>query len=344
MDVRCASGRLRTARFCLFGQRPLSLATMSSLPGLPTIHNGASAAAEGMWSDGPVDVNMTQLAVSAPPAPPTPSVESGAAKAARNRVLRTYKIYDQQLLALRQSQLHAFSLSWLCVVLVAVDPTKTMDEAFTLWMATQPRAMILPDKLHAEVIEVLSSKQTKHASYIAWKRRGFFTRATQGITTLHTIVKVQKAKPRGKSAQDAIDIESGDEQEAAAASSTTAATVVRRVPRQSEVLEIIRELHERRLHPGARTTYAALLEDVDGIPRAVVEAFVARCLVCTQKAAKKSGSKAAIKGIYSSRVNERCQMDLFDMQQAPGGPNKVCTSCASTALMNIELLSADWIC
>jgi hypothetical protein len=276
-----------------------------------------------------------------PNTPPSLELPADAAvKKTRDAILRQQQ--QHSIAQTHRTILYSHCLLLCCPAAILVDATKSMAEAFDAWMLTQPRNVILPDAVHAEIIDVISTKQAAHASYKMWLKRGYFCRATQGITTLHITISGAKPKARGasasgKSVKDAIKVEDDssneDEQACAPPSSAAAVTaapqqsapgeVTRRVPRQSEILELIRELHERRLHPGARTTYYALQVELHSIPRIVVEAFVARCGVCVQKASKKKNGKAAIMGIFSTRVNERCQMDLFDMQTTPGGPNKV---------------------
>jgi hypothetical protein len=84
--------------------------------------------------------------------------------------------------------------------------------------------------------------------------------------------------------------------------------VKKRVLRCGEIPFYIAHKHEKeQLQDGARSLHHQMNEEFHAIPRIVCDAWVARCLVCAQKAAKKS-NKYPIIAIKSSGFNNRVQV------------------------------------
>lgn len=188
----------------------------------------------------------------------------------------------------------------------------------------------MTDTQHALIISVLST-DAPHEKRRLWTEKGYFTRTTLGIKTLHIRVKVTKKRPRGKSAvaprpttpSSDSDESSDSEGHIVEPSRKDVQTVVKRVPSASELIDLIKERHEEaRVHPAEKPLYQSISEDYHGVPRVLCKAVVARCTACSSRARAFAQKKSAIRGIYSDHYGERTQMDLFDMQAMPGGPNK----------------------
>jgi transposase InsO family protein len=222
-----------------------------------------------------------------------------------------------------------------------------MEEAFDAWCKLQTRKHVIPDALHAEMIRGLAAPIDRSNHKVReWLKRKLFVRSFLAETRLWMRVdravrlKVNKKEvidvtgdtppSSASSASDASPPRVAPPRAAAAAASAAAAAASAPitswkevlVPKQSQVLDIIRALHAHEKHIGSRNTHRQLEKDYGGIPRKVVEAVITRCPECIRKASRKPNQKPAICAINSAHFNHRCQIDLFDMQKTPGGPKK----------------------
>ena len=217
-------------------------------------------------------------------------------------------------------------------------------------MAKQQRLRIIPDNIYAKIIDVLDNN-ARHKDARKWKKKGYSVRGEVGNRTLHLLDDTTPAKGRGatvakaelKAEPEIEDLTKEDDVPAhapapvpvAAASLSSSPAPAsppppsppsdskwKLVPKQSNVLRYIEETHRETKHAGIHQTFTALNTQYVGIPRVLIVAHIARCATCITKAAAAKNSKPAIMSISSSRFNERVQIDLFDMQQTPGGPLK----------------------
>lgn len=207
-----------------------------------------------------------------------------------------------------------------------------MREAFLQWSNAQRRKKHLTDEEYAEMVRVIRSQDRNHPSYQVWRKAGYLVRVVAGVDILYRNVALGRApsrKSRGDNVNNVNDDSEPDSEESISPALPSPNSQpkpkvckVKRVPAASDIITLIDQGHSEKLHVGVRMTYQHLAATLTSIPRKVVQAFVARCVTCLKKASKKKKTKPVIQGIFSSRFNERTQMDLYDMQQTPGGPNK----------------------
>lgn len=84
---------------------------------------------------------------------------------------------------------------------------------------------------------------------------------------------------------------------------------------------LIEKAHEDGGHCGAHALHKRIELTWTGISRTLCAAYVKRCHACAQKIAKHS-KHTIIRPIRSGKFNQHVQMDLIDMQSAPGGPDR----------------------
>jgi hypothetical protein len=217
-----------------------------------------------------------------------------------------------------------------------------MAQALQQWCEVQERGHLMSDDEYEECARVIEAKDRSHRRYKAWSRHGYIVRYEASIKRHTLLIKVDdspnkpaKGKPQPQLAniqvkkEDAIEIDDDDDAPSSPASSSPARASpivksfkLKKVPRMSEVLDILTTRHDEAGHPGSYGTYTKIAEEFFGIPRILCEAFLKRCLQCLTKQAAVAAKKLPLRAIRSGGCFQRAGIDLFDMQNTPGGPNK----------------------
>ncbi|KAI1705864.1 KRAB-A domain-containing protein 2 [Ditylenchus destructor] len=87
------------------------------------------------------------------------------------------------------------------------------------------------------------------------------------------------------------------------------------VVKQEEVFDVLHDAHMRLGHPG-RDKMCKELKGYFGLTQQIVQLYLSLCKVCELKKSK------AKKPILSNNFNDRCQVDLIDLQARPDGEYK----------------------
>jgi len=247
---------------------------------------------------------------------------------------------------------HATSLLLSAHVTLPGDPRASFAQAFERWLNRQGRERILTDATYDTIVRVLSSRDLSHPQYRRWLARKYIVveLGPNAPSALFLLCRAGPGKLRGRHAprppavvmaledatQDptpaAADDDASDEEDspgtpplsasaAKGAASKPAATKMKRVPRASEIEWLLDKAHVKGGHTGVFALHAAVSEDWERVPRNLCEAYVLRCAICNAKFAKQV-AKRPIVPIVSHGFLDRLQMDLFDMQQTPGGASQ----------------------
>lgn len=220
----------------------------------------------------------------------------------------------------------------------AVNGRLSFEEAFALFMRDQRHGeYVLTDATYDAIVRTIRTEDKKHPKWNQWTKKKYIVRphdTRPDEWTLHLNIDMNKRvirKQKGRRAAAVVspdaDDSSGDEESAASETGATAGSGIRvpqlrlvRVAKESEIPHLIAVRHEAAGHSGSRATSKHIALDWIGVPRILCEAFVFRCEKCNCKKPK-STSRYEIVAVESGSFGERVQLDLFEMQRVPGGPN-----------------------
>jgi transposase InsO family protein len=170
-----------------------------------------------------------------------------------------------------------------------------------MWGKAQVRGHLMSSLEYAECARVLHAKEMSNALYKTWARRKYIVRQEGESYTL----LLKSSETIGNDAASAIRMES-----------------LRKVPRLSDVYDILVSRHQESGHAGALATYKRICDEFHGVPKAMVEAFVAQCQECIRKHAAAAAQRTAVKAIRVQEFRERAHLDLVSMERLPGGSTK----------------------
>lgn len=91
---------------------------------------------------------------------------------------------------------------------------------------------------------------------------------------------------------------------------------------KTDVLQIVKDLHEFYGHKGEKKTYKQIAELYSNIPMSVIRSFISQCAGCTRKTTKKVVNSAVPKPITVNELLQEGQVILEESQSFPDGKCK----------------------